>query len=160
MKIAIASDHRGVRVKGQIVAQLTDIGHEVVDFGPAGQESVDYPDFARQVAQALSRHEVDRGILICGTGLGMCIAANKFPGVRAVSCHDDFTAELSRRHNDANVMCLSADLLGDKLLKRIVEIWLSTEFEGGRHARRVDKIREIEQDQGYRVSGNGASSAG
>ncbi len=144
MKVAVASDHRGVRVKGQILAQLTDLGHEGIDLGPDDTHSVDYPDYAAKVADAVSATEAERGILICGTGMGMCIAANKFPGVRAVSCHDDVTAEMSRRHNDANVMCLSADLLGDRLLGRIVEIWLRTEFEGGRHQRRVDKIRQIE----------------
>ncbi|MCA8999270.1 MAG: ribose 5-phosphate isomerase B [Planctomycetaceae bacterium] len=146
MKIAIASDHRGVRVKGQILSQLQDLGHTGIDCGPQDIDSVDYPDYAFQVADAVSRGEVDRGILICGTGMGMCIAANKFPGVRAVTCHDDVTAEYSRRHNDANIMCLSADMLGDRLLDRIVEIWMKTEFEGGRHQRRLEKILEKEQE--------------
>lgn len=144
MKIAIASDHRGVRVKDQILAHLSELGHEAVDHGPHSSDSVDYPDFASLVAEDVSRGKVDRGILICGTGMGMCIAANKFAGVRAVTCHDDFTAEISRRHNNANVMCLSADMLGDRLLTRIVEIWLNTDFEGGRHGRRVDKITQME----------------
>jgi ribose 5-phosphate isomerase B len=144
MKIAIASDHRGVRVKEQILAHLNELGHEAVDHGPQSGDSVDYPEFAALVADDVSHARVDRGILICGTGMGMCIAANKFAGVRAVTCHDDFTAEVSRRHNNANVMCLSADMLGDRLLTRIVEIWLNTEFEAGRHARRVDKITQME----------------
>jgi ribose 5-phosphate isomerase B len=144
MKIAIASDHRGVRVKEQILAQLAELSHEAIDHGPKSSDSVDYPDFAALVADDVAQARVDRGILICGTGMGMCIAANKFAGVRAVTCHDDFTAEISRRHNNANVMCLSADMLGDRLLTRIVEIWLNTEFEGGRHARRVDKITQME----------------
>lgn len=144
MKIAVASDHRGVRVKGQILAQISELGHEGLDFGPSDDASVDYPDFAAQVSREVSQHHVDRGILICGTGMGMCIAANKFAGVRAVTCHDDVTAEMSRRHNDANVMCLSADMIGDKLLNRIVELWLRTDFEGGRHARRIEKIEAIE----------------
>lgn len=148
MNIGIASDHRGVRVKGQILAQLDELGHKGIDFGPHDSQSVDYPDYAFQVADAVSRRTVDRGILICGTGMGMCIAANKFPGVRAVTCHDDVTAEYSRRHNDANVMCLSADMLGDRLLGRIVEIWLNTGFEGGRHQRRLDKIAEKERQNG------------
>jgi ribose 5-phosphate isomerase B len=147
MKIAVASDHRGVRVKGQILAQISELGHEPIDLGPTDDASVDYPDFAAQVAREVSQHEADRGILICGTGMGMCIAANKFRGVRAVTCHDDVTAEMSRRHNDANVMCLSADMVGDKLLNRIVELWLRTDFEGGRHARRIEKIEAIENDQ-------------
>ena len=145
MNVAIASDHRGVRVRGQIVSEVTSLGHNVLDLGPNVPESVDYPDFARDVCQKVLSGEVDRGILICGTGIGMCIAANKFPGIRAVTCHDDITAELSRRHNDANVMCLSADLLGDRLLGRIVALWLDTDYEGGRHQRRLDKVAEIER---------------
>ncbi len=96
----------------------------------------------------MSTHDVDRGILICGTGMGMSITANKFPGVRAVTCHDDVTAEMSRRHNDANIMCLSADMLGDKLLGRIVDLWMRTEFEGGRHQRRIEKILVLEKQLG------------
>ena len=144
MKIAVASDHRGFDVKGRILTLLKELGHEGVDYGPAGDTSVDYPDFAAQIARDVSQGNVDRGILICGTGIGMCIAANKFPGIRAASCHDHLTAEMSRLHNDANVMCLSGDLLGDHLISRMVEIWITTEFEGGRHARRVEKIAEIE----------------
>jgi ribose 5-phosphate isomerase B len=144
MKIAVASDHRGYDIKGKILSLVGDLGHEGIDFGPTSAESVDYPDFAAKVARAVSKSEVDRGILICGTGIGMCIAANKYAGVRAAACHDDLTAEMSRLHNDANVLCLSADLLGDRLVNRMVEIWLSTQFEGGRHARRVSKIAEIE----------------
>ena len=145
MKIAIASDHRGYVIKGKLLSLLSDLGHEALDFGPETADSVDYPDYGAKVAQAVSRSEIDRGILICGTGLGMCIVANKFPGVRAVSCHDDLTAEASRMHNDANVLCLSADLLGDRLVNRMVEIWLKTDFEGGRHARRVGKITDLER---------------
>jgi ribose 5-phosphate isomerase B len=146
MKIAIGSDHRGYDAKQRLLPLLQQLGHEVLDVGPAGHDSVDYPDFAFQVAQAVGEGRVDRGILICGTGIGMCIAANKVPGVRAAPCHDSITAEMSRRHNDANVLCLSADLLGDDLIGRMVRIWLQTEFEGGRHARRVEKITRIEQD--------------
>lgn len=148
MKIAIASDHRGVRIKGQILDQISSLGYEGIDFGPGDEESVDYPDYASKVAESVSNGSVDRGILICGTGMGMCITANKFQNVRAVSCHDDVTAEYSRRHNNANIMCLSADMLGDRLLGRIVELWLKTEFEGGRHQRRLDKIHDIEVAQG------------
>ena len=142
MKIAVASDHRGVNVKQKIVRQLTDLGHDAIDFGPASTESVDYPDYAAKVAAAVTSNEAERGILICGTGIGMCIAANRYPGVRAAPCHDDLTAEMSRRHNDANVMCLSADLLGEHLINRMVEIWVKTQFEGGRHARRLEKIEQ------------------
>ena len=158
MKVAIASDHRGVRVKGQILAQLEELGYAGIDYGPPSDESVDYPDFASKVALAVSREVVDRGILICGTGMGMCITANKFPGIRAVSCHDDVTAEYSRRHNNANIMCLSADMLGDRLLGRIVELWMKTDFEGGRHQRRLDKILTIEHSQKCQPSEDGANA--
>lgn len=148
MKIAVASDHRGYSVKSKIIGQVIELGHEPIDFGPDTSESVDYPDYAARVAQAVSKGEVDRGILVCGTGFGMCIVANKFCGVRAVPCHDDLTAEMSRRHNDANVLCISADLLGERLVSRMVELWLTTEFEGGRHARRLEKIAQFENLNG------------
>jgi ribose 5-phosphate isomerase B len=115
--------------------------------GTTGKESVDYPDFALQVAQAVSMGAVERGILICGTSIGMCITANKVRGVRAAPCHDSITAEMSRRHNDANVLCLSGDLLGEEMIERIVKIWLTTDFESGRHARRVEKILRFEEEQ-------------
>ncbi len=146
MRIAIGSDHRGFEVKRRIVSLLERLGHEVVDMGPNSGENVDYPDYAFQVARAVSEHRVERGILICGTSIGMCITANKVRGVRAAPCHDSITAEMSRRHNDANVLCLSADLLGGELVDRMVKIWLETEFEGGRHARRVDKITRYETE--------------
>jgi ribose 5-phosphate isomerase B len=145
MRIAVGSDHRGFVIKGKIVALLKRLEHHVVDVGPETPESVDYPDIAEIVGSRVSEGSVDRGILICGTGIGMCIAANKFPGVRAAPCHDDLTAEMSRRHNDLNVLCLSADMLGERLIDRMVEIWLATEFEGGRHARRVSKIADLEK---------------
>jgi ribose 5-phosphate isomerase B len=144
MKIAVGSDHRGFEAKRRIVAVLRARSHDVHDFGPESSDSVDYPDFAFQVAQAVAGGRAERGILICGTGIGMCIAANKVKGVRAAPCHDSITAEMSRRHNDANVLCLSADLLGEELIERTVTIWLETEFEGGRHARRVEKITRFE----------------
>jgi ribose 5-phosphate isomerase B len=144
MRIAVGCDHRGVHVKQKVVELLAKLTHEVTDVGVDSQESVDYPDIAAEVGRRVSCGQADRGILICGTGIGMCIAANKFPGVRAAPCHDDVTAEMSRRHNDLNVLCLSADLLGAKLIDRMIEIWLATEFEGGRHARRVGKISDIE----------------
>lgn len=147
MRIAIGSDHRGYDVKRRIVTLVERLGHEAIDMGTNGSDSVDYPDFAFQVAQAVSGNSVERGILICGTGIGMCIAANKYRGVRAAPCHDSITAEMSRRHNDANVLCLSADLLGDELIDRMIRIWLGTEFEGGRHARRVEKITRFEQER-------------
>jgi ribose 5-phosphate isomerase B len=148
MKIAVGSDHRGFEVKRRVVSLLENLSHTVLDMGPASRESVDYPDFAFQVATAVGEGQAERGILICGTGIGMCIAANKVSGVRAAPCHDSITAEMSRRHNDSNVLCLSADLLGEDLIDRMVRIWLTTDFEGGRHARRVEKITRFEQGGG------------
>jgi ribose 5-phosphate isomerase B len=146
MKIAIASDHRGYHLKEMVIALLNSKGHEVIDDGPSSEESVDYPDFAALVAKKVGAGEVDRGILICGTGLGMAIAANKFSGVRAAACADEVTAELSRRHNDLNVLCLSGDLLSARVVERLVEVWTDTEFEGGRHERRVEKIGQLERE--------------
>ena len=148
MRIAVGSDHRGAKMRGKLVELLGRLGQEVVDMGSNSEEPVDYPDVAAVVAQKVGNKEVDRGILISGTGLGMCIVANKVPGVRAAPCHDDLTAELSRRHNDLNVLCLSGDILGERLVDRLVEIWLETPFEGGRHARRVEKIAELENGNG------------
>ena len=142
MRIAVGSDHRGVRVKGLILEQLRGLGHEAIDMGPEESAPVDYPVYASKVSSAVSQGTADRGILICGTGMGMAITANKFRGVRAVTCHDDVTAETSRRHNNANVMCLSADMLGERLLNRIVDIWIRTEFEGGRHLARILQLDE------------------
>jgi ribose 5-phosphate isomerase B len=147
MKIAIGSDHRGFEAKSRIVSVLHQLGHEVQDAGPQSRDSVDYPDFAFEVARAVSEGRAERGILICGTGIGMCIAANKVHNIRAAPCHDCITAEMSRRHNDANVLCLSADLLGEELIERMVRIWLETAFEGGRHARRVEKITRFENQK-------------
>ncbi len=144
MRIAIASDHRGYEVKRNILALLSDLGHQALDLGSDSSDSVDYPDYAAKVATAVSEKQVDRGILICGTGIGMCITANKFPGVFAAPCHDNLTAEMSRLHNNSNVLCLSGDLLGDQVISSMVEIWLKTEFEGGRHGRRFAKIAELE----------------
>jgi ribose 5-phosphate isomerase B len=154
MKIAIGSDHRGFQTKQRLVSLLQKLGHEVQDVGPATSDSVDYPDFAFEVGRAVGEGRVERGILIDGTGIGMCIAANKVPGVRAAPCHDCVTAEMSRRHNDANVLCLSADMLGEELIDQMVRIWLECPFEGGRHARRVEKITRYE---GQRAAGPGAN---
>ena len=144
MKVGIASDHRGFQMKNRLIQLIESLGHAVQDFGPDSSESVDYPDFASRVAMSVATNDVDRGILICGTGIGMCIAANKFAGVRAANCNDSVTAELSRLHNDANVCCLSADQLSDQLADQIIQIWLKTEFEAGRHIRRLDKITTFE----------------
>ena len=146
MRIAVGSDHRGCAIRAKLVDLLQRLGHDVIDVGTQESGPVDYPDIACDGAGRVSRGEVDRGILVCGTGLGMCIAANKLPGVRAAPCHDDLTAEMSRRHNDANILCLSADLLGERLVDRMIEIWLNTGFEGGRHARRVAKICSLEAE--------------
>lgn len=146
MRIAVGGDHRGWNLRAKVILLVEHLGHEVIDVGTDGEESVDYPDIAAAVAELVSRGEVDRGILVCGSGLGMSIAANKFVGVRAAPCHDDLTAELSRRHNDLNVLCLSGDVLGEPLVDRVVETWLKTEFEAGRHARRLRKIAEIERE--------------
>ena len=146
MKIALSADHRGYNAKERIKSLLTSTGHEVRDFGCDGAESCDYPDLAVAAAQAVADGESERAILLCGTGLGMSIAANKVKRVRAALCHDELTAQLSRKHNDANVLCLPADLIGEQLMRLIVESWLDTEFEGGRHARRVDKISRFEGD--------------
>ncbi len=148
MRIAVGSDHRGVEMRLKIIDLLARLGQEAIDVGTNETGAVDYPDIAGDVAGRVSRGEVDRGILICGSGLGMCIAANKFPGVRAAPCHDDLTAEMSRRHNDLNVLCLSGDILGERLVDRLVSIWLKTDFEGGRHARRVKKIADMERRNG------------
>jgi ribose 5-phosphate isomerase B len=145
MKVAIASDHRGYHLKERVISLLKSKGHEVVDDGPSSDAAVDYPDFAAIVAKKVGSGEVQRGVLICGTGIGMAISANKFPGVRAAACADEVTAELSRRHNDLNVLCLAGDMLSSRSTERLVEIWMDTEFEGGRHQRRVEKIRQLEQ---------------
>jgi len=147
MVIKIGSDHRGYQVKQRIINFLTVMGHEVHDVGPNKEECVDYPDYAFEFATAVSNKQADRGILICGTGIGMCIAANKVSGVRAAPCHDSITAEISRRHNDANVLCISADLLGEELIERMVKLWLETPFENGRHARRIEKILAFENGE-------------
>ena len=147
MKIAVANDHRGVEAIQQVKAIIAQLNHECIDFGSDGEQPVDYPDVAFQAAQAVSQKQADRAILICGTGIGMCIAANKVKGVLAALCYDELNAQVSRHHNNANVLCLSGDLLGSTMLQKIVEIWLTTEFSGGRHQRRVNKIFAIEKGQ-------------
>jgi ribose 5-phosphate isomerase B len=145
MKIAVASDHRGFEAKEQVKAQVTQMGNECIDFGTSSSNPVDYPDLAYAAAKAVSANEVDRAILICGTGIGMCIAANKVKGVRAALCYDELNAQISRQHNDANILCVSGDLIGEVMLRKIVDIWLTTDFTGGRHLRRVNKITAIEE---------------
>ena len=142
--IVIASDHAGVELKASIVELIGESGLEVRDLGPEDTTSVDYPDFAHAVAGAVTAGDADRGILICGTGIGMSLAANRHPQVRAALCHDAFTAEMARRHNDANVLCIGARSTGPGVAEQMVRIFLETAFEGGRHQRRVDLI-EIER---------------
>ena len=141
MRIAVGSDHRGTNMLAQIVEILRHRGEEVqeVEVNPV-DGTIDYPDVGAQVAAKVSKGEADRGILVCGTGIGMSIIANKFPGIRAAVCYDELTAEISRRHNNLNVLCLSGDMLGQHALEGILNIWLDTPFDGGRHQRRIDKI--------------------
>jgi ribose 5-phosphate isomerase B len=146
MRISVGSDHRGFEVKEKLVETLHRLGHEISDEGTTNLESVDYPDFACIVSQKVSSGAADRGILICGTGIGMTITANKFPGVRAAVCMDVVTAEISRRHNDLNILCLAGDLLGKRDIDQLVETWLNTEFDGGRHARRLAKVAQVENE--------------
>ncbi len=144
MKIALGSDHRGVSLVHSFVAQLKAAGHDAVVLGECSGAACDYPDIAWLVANSVSGGEFDRGVLVCGTGIGMCIAANKVHGIRAALASDELAAQLSRSHNNANVLCMSADLIGPILAKRILDVWMATVFEGGRHERRVAKIARIE----------------
>lgn len=144
MRIAIASDHGGFKLKTEIVKHLQQKNIAYTDFGVESEQSVDYPDYALLVAEGVRRGEYDRGIICCGTGIGVSIVANKVPGIRAALCHDTFSARASREHNDANVLTLGERILGLGLAMDIVDIWLESEFQGGRHARRVDKIKTVE----------------
>jgi ribose 5-phosphate isomerase B len=143
VRIAIGSDHRGCALKEKIIRLLTEKGYESQDFGCHTEQAVDYPDIAVKVAEAIMRGEYERGILICGTGIGMCIAANKVKGIRAAQCYDAFTAKRARLHNDAQICCLSAEE-GQARVPSILETFLTTGFEGGRHIARLNKIKEIE----------------
>jgi ribose 5-phosphate isomerase B len=145
MRIAMSADHRGSNAIKLLAEKLTRDGHAVRVIGDCSGAPCDYPEQAHPVALAVSAKEVDAGVLICGTGIGMSIAANKVKGVRAAVVHDELTAEISRSHNDANILCMSADLLGQRLIEKIVDVWLTTPFAGGRHARRVHKIEAIEE---------------
>jgi ribose 5-phosphate isomerase B len=153
MRISIGSDHRGIELKAALVDSARKLGHDVTDEGPCTTEPIDYPDIAAVAAKKVSSGSVDRGILICGTGIGMAITANKFPHVRAAVVADEATARVCRQHNDTNVLCLNGDLPQDTAaisahiagLQNVVKAWLETPFEGGRHARRVDKIGQYEK---------------
>ncbi|MEK7353823.1 MAG: ribose 5-phosphate isomerase B [Chloroflexota bacterium] len=143
MRIAIGSDHHGIPMKQSIIKLITDAGHGYKDFGTYTADPVDYPDIAKKVAEAVAKGDFDRGILICGTGIGMCIAANKVTGIRAAQCYNNFCAIRARQHNDANILCLGAEEPPAQL-RDIVNTFLTSEFEGGRHQPRVDKIRAME----------------
>ncbi|MFD2830672.1 ribose 5-phosphate isomerase B [Corticicoccus populi] len=142
MKVIIASDHGGVNLKASVVQKLKDNGVDVTDLGPDNTDSVDYPDYAKPAAQKVASGEFDRGILICGTGIGMSIAANKVKGIRCALVHDTFSAHATREHNNSNMLAMGERVIGPGLADDIVNIWLNTEYEGGRHERRVCKIEE------------------
>lgn len=148
MKIAIACDHGGLNLKNQIKKHLAESGYEVVDFGTDTYDSCDYPDHALPAAEAVASGECERGILVCSTGIGVSIVANKVPGVRCAHCHDTYCAEFTRLHNNSNVLALGEKVVGAGYALKIVDIFLKTEFEGGRHQRRVDKITAIEKKYG------------
>ncbi len=140
MRILIAADHAGFDLKEMLAERAREIGHDGADLGPRGRDAVDYPDFAHDLARRLLAGEGALGVLVCGTGIGMAMAANRHPGVRAAQCHDAFTAEHARRHNDANVLCIGSRTTGPGVALQILDIFLATPFEGGRHERRVKKI--------------------
>ena len=146
MKIAIAADHAGFEEKEKVKKTLDDLGVEYTDMGTNSPDSVDYPDYARKVGEAVVKGEFDKGILVCGSGTGMAIAANKVPGIRAAVAWNEEIARLSRQHNNANVLSLAARFIPDEEQEKIVKAWLETDFEGGRHERRVEKIEQIEHD--------------
>jgi ribose 5-phosphate isomerase B len=143
MRIAIGCDHRGVQFKKSVIEVLNKANHEVKDFGSYTEDAVDYPDIAKQVGEVVASGDYDRGILICGTGIGMCIAANKVHGIRAALCHNEFCALRSRQHNNANILCMGSEIVKEDM-PGIVNTFLATEFEGGRHQRRVDKMTDME----------------
>ena len=145
MTVALGCDHAGWELKERLKAWLIQVGHQVLDFGTHSPDPVDYPDYAIQVADSVANGKAERGVLICGTGIGMAMAANKIPGVRAAFCPDLFTARLSREHNDSNVLTLGGRLMGREMAIEILGIWLATPFQGGRHSRRIAKITEAEE---------------
>lgn len=144
MLIAIGSDHAGLEMKTEIIALLKELGSECIDYGTDTPQSVDYPDFGEKVSDAVSTGKTERGILICGTGIGMSIVANKFPNIRAALCNELFSAKMSRLHNDANILVLGGRIVGKDLAKEIIRTWMTTPFEGGRHLNRLKKINLIE----------------
>lgn len=147
MKIGIGNDHVGYALKLEIMEHLKELDHEVVDFGHHNNQRTDYPVYAEKVANAVAGNQVDCGILICGTGVGMAIAANKVNGIRAVVCSEPYSAVLSKQHNNTNILALGARVVGTELAKMIVDLWLEAGYEAGRHAKRIEMIREIEERQ-------------
>ena len=148
MKIALASDHGGYRLKEELKEFVTEMGHQFKDYGCESEESVDYPDLASSAARAVAGGECDLGIIVCGTGLGVSITANKVRGIRAVNCHDCFSAKMAIEHNNANILTLGQRVVGSGLAKMIVQVFLSSSFEGARHQRRLDKIAALEEEFG------------
>lgn len=148
MKIAIGSDHVGFEMKPAIKEYLEELGHEVEDYGPYTDERTDYPIFSKKVSEEVAAGNYDRGILICGTGIGISITANKVRGIRAVVCSEPYSAKLSREHNNTNILAFGSRVVGTELAKMIVKEWLDAEYEGGRHQRRIDMISEIEKENG------------
>lgn len=146
-KIAIASDHAGYNLKGILKADLSDSGYEVLDLGTNGLESVDYPDFGYALAEAIRDGRADKGVLVCGTGIGISIAANRYPEIRAANVHDALSARYSREHNDANVICFGERLIGSEVARDCLRVFLETRFEGGRHIQRVEKLSSPPQQQ-------------
>ncbi len=145
MRIAVAGDHGGFRLKEEVLALLRESGMEYKDFGTFTEDAVDYPDIALAVAEAVREGDFDRGVLCCGTGIGVAIAANKVPGIRAAQCHDTFSARAAREHNDANILTMGQRVIGPGLARDIVTTWLQAQFQGGRHMRRLDKVCLIEK---------------
>ena len=145
MKIAIGADHTAVGLKSIIKDHLSSLGHEVEDVGPYSEESTDYPLFAEKVSKRVQSGEADKGILICGTGIGMSIAANKFDGIRAAAVSEPFSARATREHNDANIVCFGSRVVGSELAKMIVDTFLGADYEGGRHQNRIDQIKSFEK---------------
>ncbi|MEK6693560.1 MAG: ribose 5-phosphate isomerase B [Nitrospirota bacterium] len=153
MIVGIGCDHAGLEMKEEMLALLKDLGIEYKDFGTFSEQSVDYPDFGLRVSEAVSKGEVNRGLLICGTGIGMSIVANKFNGVRAALCHEPYSARMSRLHNDSNILVLGGRVTGKGLAREIARVWFTTDFEGGRHSKRLDKIKEIEEGRCLKEKG-------
>lgn len=147
MKIAVACDHGGFRLKNVIIEELKRLGYEVEDFGTYSEESCDYPDFAAKAARAVASGECEKGVVVCGTGIGVSMTCNKIHGIRCALCHDVFSAKATRAHNDANMLAMGQRVIGEGLALEILRAWLSTDFEGGRHVRRIEKMMALEKEE-------------